>query len=228
MRPVQRILNLTPIYTLPTIPCTTAKFSKFPRVKRRIIPAEPVTDVYFTKLYKPQPRNLSTILTALKAYSLTEEDEDVSVSLCFNLLDKKSRPVQPFKGLFVFPHTFGEKGKICVFCDESELEEAKLSGADNYLSKRNFSEIKSMELYHDAYIATESVIEKIKEYQKDLRAKMPISRKGSVVSLDKLPAAVQDFLFKINYECSKTGSLIMPIGKVLWLTSLVYFPFLGH
>ena len=73
--------------------------------------------IYLVSQHEPTFHALQDALRALRAYSLAEFEETVEVSLCCNLLTKKGKKRDPFRGNIIFPHQFGKDPKLLVFAE---------------------------------------------------------------------------------------------------------------
>ena len=73
--------------------------------------------IYLINQHEPAVHKLPEALRALRAYSLTEVNETVQLSLSCKLKTKKGKNRDPFKGTVIFPHEFGRPRRMLVFAE---------------------------------------------------------------------------------------------------------------
>ena len=160
-------------------------------------------------------KQIETIEEAIKKVKkncTSKFDESIDVSFALNLKNKKEET--NLRTIANLPNGNGKKIKIAVLCEESQIKDAKNSGADFTNSDNLIKDITDGKINFDKLIATPSMMSKMGKLGKILGPKglMPNPKLGTVT--DDIQSAVKAIKTgQIEIKNDKDGNLSASIGK---------------
>ena len=160
-------------------------------------------------------KQIETIEEAIKKVKkncTSKFDESIDVSFALNLKNKKEEA--NLRTIVNLPNGNGKKIKIAVLCEESQIKDAKNSGADFTNSDNLIKDITDGKINFDKLIATPSMMSKMGKLGKILGPKglMPNPKLGTVT--DDIQSAVKAIKTgQIEIKNDKDGNLSASIGK---------------
>ena len=156
--------------------------------------------------------SIDEAIKLVKKNCTTKFDESIDLSLVLNLKQKKEE--FNLRTIVNLPNGNGKKLKIAVLCEDSKLDEAKISGADLFGSDNLINEITAGKINFDKLISTPSMMSKMGKLGKILGPKglMPNPKLGTVTN--NIKTAVQALKAgQIEIKNDKDGNLAASIGK---------------
>ena len=160
-------------------------------------------------------KQIETIEEAIKKVKkncTSKFNESIDVSFALNLKNKKEEA--NLRTIVNLPNGNGKKIKIAVLCEESQIKDAKNSGADFTNSDNLIKDITDGKINFDKLIATPSMMSKMGKLGKILGPKglMPNPKLGTVT--DDIQSAVKAIKTgQIEIKNDKDGNLSASIGK---------------
>ena len=152
------------------------------------------------------------VISKVKKNCTTKFDESIDVSFSLNLKQKKDQ--FNLRTIVNLPNGNGRKVRVAVLCEESEISEAKNSGAELYNSDNLIKDIMSGKIKFDKLIATPTMMTKMGKLGKILGPKglMPNPKLGTVTNnIQSTVKALKSGQIEIKND--KDGNLGVSIGK---------------
>ena len=170
---------------------------------------------YKKLLDSSKERKNQSIEDAIKKVKLnctTKFDESIDVSFKLNLKQKKEEAA--LRTIVNLPNGNGKKIKVAVLCEESKMNEAKLSGADLCGSDNLINDSISGKINFDKIISTPAMMSKAGKIGKILGPKglMPNPKLGTVTNnIQTAVKAIKSGQIEIRND--KDGNVGASIGK---------------
>ena len=152
------------------------------------------------------------VISKVKKNCTTKFDESIDVSFSLNLKQKKDQ--FNLRTIVNLPNGNGRKVRVAVLCEESEISEAKNSGAELYNSDNLIKDIMSGKIKFDKLIATPTMMTKMGKLGKILGPKglMPNPKLGTVTNnIQSTVKALKSGQIEIKND--KDGNVGVSIGK---------------
>ena len=157
-------------------------------------------------------QSIEDAIKKVKLNCTTKFDESIDVSFKLNLKQKKEEAA--LRTIVNLPNGNGKKIKVAVLCEESKMNEAKLSGADLCGSDNLINDIISGKINFDKIISTPSMMSKAGKIGKILGPKglMPNPKLGTVTNnIQTAVKAIKSGQIEIRND--KDGNVGASIGK---------------
>ena len=163
---------------------------------------------------KENVKNISVedAIKKVKENCTTKFDESIDVSFRLNIKQKKED--FSLRTNVNLPHGNGKKIKVAVLCEESKLNEAKVSGADTYGSEDLVQNITDGKINFDKLVSTPAMMSKMGKLGKILGPKglMPNPKLGTVTNnIKSVVNALKSGQIEIKND--KDGNISASIGK---------------
>lgn len=164
---------------------------------------------------KSKVYTIQEALGLLKKLSYSKFPGTIELHLALNLPSGKDP--KSIKGSVALPHTQAKEVKVAVAVPENLEEVAKKAGAAFYKLDELIKKISDGKIEFDVLIAVPEVMPKLAPLGKVLgpRGLMPNPKNGTVVTPDKLEAAISEFKRgKMVFKADASGGIHVPVGKV--------------
>jgi large subunit ribosomal protein L1 len=173
------------------------------RSKRYRKEAEQVND-------KPMP--LADAVEKIKSFNSLKFDQSINCVVSLGI-DTKA-PEQNLRGSLSLPHGIGKQKKVIAFCEDGDIEAAKVAGAIEAGCDELVKKINGGWMDFDVAIASPKVMGKVGKLGKVLgpQGKMPSPKNGTVTA--DLMTAVKEFTAgKIEFKNDAGGNIQVVVGK---------------
>ena len=140
-----------------------------------------------------------------------------TVEIHFDINVPTGRDPKSIKGNVTLPHTQAKDVTIAVAIPTELSEKAKQAGADIYDFDKIVKNVKSGKLNFDVLIAVPQSMPQLAPLGKALGPKglMPNPKSGTVVPVEQLEKAVQEFKQgKLVFKADASGGIHVAIGKI--------------
>lgn len=159
------------------------------------------------------PLGLSEAVKKIKSFSSAKFDQSVDCVIHLGIDAKQAD--QTIRGAISLPHGIGKSRKVIAFCEDSDVETAKASGAVEAGNDELVKKIQDGWLDFDVAIASPKVMGKVGKLGKVLgpQGKMPSPKNGTVTA--DVAGAVKDFAAgKVEFRNDAGGNVHAVVGKV--------------
>ena len=156
--------------------------------------------------------SIEDAISKVKSNCTAKFDESIDVSFKLNLKQKKDEAV--LRTVAQLPNGNGKKVTVAVLCEESKINDAKISGAELYGSENIINDITNGKIKFDKIISTPAMMSKAGKLGKILGPKglMPNPKLGTVTN--DIKSAVKAIKSgQIEIKNDKDGNLAASIGK---------------
>lgn len=156
---------------------------------------------------------LTEAVQKIKSFSSAKFEQSVDCVIHLGIDAKQAD--QTIRGAISLPHGIGKSRKVIAFCEDSEVEAAKVSGAVEAGSDELIKKIQDGWLDFDVAVASPKVMGKVGKLGKMLgpQGKMPSPKNGTVTA--EVIQAVKDFAAgKVEFRNDAGGNVHAVVGKV--------------
>lgn len=160
-----------------------------------------------------EPLGLADAVKKIKSFSSAKFDQSVDCVVHLGIDAKQAD--QTIRGAISLPHGIGKSRKVIAFCEDSDVETAKASGAFEAGNDELVKKIQDGWLDFDVAIASPKVMGKVGKLGKVLgpQGKMPSPKNGTVTT--DVAQAVKDFAAgKVEFRNDAGGNVHAVVGKV--------------
>ena len=160
-----------------------------------------------------EPLGFAEAVKKVKSFSSTKFDQSVDCVVHLGIDAKQAD--QTIRGAISLPHGIGKSRKVIAFCEDSDVDTAKSSGAIEAGNDELVKKIQDGWLDFDVAIASPKVMGKVGKLGKVLgpQGKMPSPKNGTVTP--DVSQAVKDFAAgKVEFRNDAGGNVHAVVGKV--------------
>jgi len=160
-----------------------------------------------------EPLSLSEAVKKIKSFTSTKFDQTVECVMHLGIDPKQAD--QMIRGSLSLPNGIGKARKVIAFCEDSDIESAKSSGAIEAGSDELIKKIQDGWMDFDVAIASPKVMGKVGKLGRLLgpQGKMPSPKNGTVTM--EVANAVKDFAAgKVEFRNDAGGNIHAVVGKV--------------
>lgn len=156
---------------------------------------------------------LTEAVQKIKLFSSAKFDQSVDCVIHLGIDSKQAD--QTIRGAISLPHGIGKSRKVIAFCEDSDVDTAKASGAVEAGNEELIKKIQDGWQDFDVAIASPKVMGKVGKLGKVLgpQGKMPSPKNGTVTA--DVAQAVKDFAAgKVEFRNDAGGNVHAVVGKV--------------
>jgi large subunit ribosomal protein L1 len=174
---------------------------------------------YRSKRYKKEsqqvakePVSLAEAVEKVKSFKSVKFDQSVECVVHLGIDPKKSD--QLVRGSISLPHGIGKQKKVIAFCEGSDVEEAKKTGAVEAGCDELIEKISGGWLDFDVAVASPKVMGKVSKLGRVLgpQGKMPSPKKGTVT--EDVATTVAEFAAgKVEFKNDAGGNVHVIVGR---------------
>jgi large subunit ribosomal protein L1 len=160
-----------------------------------------------------EPFGLAEAVKKIKSFSSAKFDQSVDCVIHLGIDAKQAD--QTIRGAISLPHGIGKSRRVIAFCEDSDIDSAKASGAIEAGSDELIKKIQEGWMDFDVAIASPRVMGKVGKLGKVLgpQGKMPSPKNGTVTA--EVAEAVKDFSAgKVEFRNDAGGNVHAVVGKV--------------
>jgi large subunit ribosomal protein L1 len=160
-----------------------------------------------------EPLGFAEAVKKVKSFSSIKFDQSVDCVVHLGIDAKQAD--QTIRGAISLPHGIGKSRKVIAFCEDSDIDTAKSSGAIEAGNDELVKKIQDGWLDFDVAIASPKVMGKVGKLGKVLgpQGKMPSPKNGTVTP--DVSQAVKDFAAgKVEFRNDAGGNVHAVVGKV--------------
>ena len=159
-----------------------------------------------------EPISLAAAVEKIKSFKSTRFDQTVECVLQLGIDPKQAD--QLVRGSISLPHGVGKQKKVIAFCEESDVEAAKIAGAIEAGSDELIQKVTDGWTDFDVAIASPKVMGKVGKLGRVLgpQGKMPSPKNGTVTN-DVATAVAEFAAGKVEFRNDAGGNVHVVVGK---------------
>jgi len=158
------------------------------------------------------PVSVSEAVEKVKSFDSTKFDQSVECVLQLGIDPKQAD--QLVRGSISLPHGIGKQKKVVAFCEDSDIEAAKSSGAIEAGCEELVEKITGGWMDFDVAVASPKVMGKVGKLGRILgpQGKMPSPKNGTITA-DVVKAVSEFAAGKVEFRNDAGGNIHVVVGK---------------